>query len=201
MLNSRHGHISRRKSFLLSYQAVQNTQRPGIEIVTVREASFNSIQGWNRFGWMEEGYEGSACLSRARKAFLCAFILQSLSGWSAFMIAYSTPVVGIGCRGFAFLIYNTFSLLACVLLISASYFSDWRAFRTERVGSRNWGTRLLDSIEITFRISGKSVASLNTAVLIASCFLQFTEVYQNCYFGSDKISRGQCSQQTVSLVS
>jgi hypothetical protein len=178
------------KKIVISYQTVQNTQRPGIELVTVRDAALNSIQQWKRFGWMDVGSEGSGCFSRARKAFLCAFLLQSLTGWSAFMIAYNTPVVGMGCRGFAFLIYNTFSLLACVMLISASYLSDWRAFRTEKVTSHNWCTRLLDFIEKTFRMLGKSVAILNTAVIITSCFLQFTGVYQNCYCGSDMISRG-----------
>lgn len=177
------------KKIVISYQAVQNNQEPGTELVTIRKAALDSIKGWKRFGWMNED-EGSGCLSRARKAFLCAFILQSLTGWSAFMIAYYTPVVGMGCRGFAFLIYNTFSLVACVLLISASYLSDRRAFRTEEVGSRNWGTRLLDSIEKPSRILGKSVAILNTVVIITSCFLQFTGVYQNCYCGTDKITRG-----------
>jgi hypothetical protein len=139
---------------------------------------------------MDVGSEGSGCLSRA---FVCTFLLQSLTGWLAFMIAYNTPVVGMGCRSFTFLIYNVFSFLACVLLISASYLSDWRAFRTDKVTSHNWGTRLLDYLEKIVRMLGKSVAILNAGVIITSCFLQFTGVYQNCYCGSDKITRGEAA--------
>lgn len=175
------------KTIVLAYQTVQILPTDAAR----RDAALRSItENWNRFGWMNIKYEGSDCLSRGGRALFFAFLLQASTGWSAFLISYKTPVAGIGCRGFVFLLYSTFSLIACVLLISASYVSDWRSFRRIEIGPGNWATILLGIIETALRYTGKFIACLNAVILITSCFLQFTGVYQNCYCGSNRISRG-----------
>jgi hypothetical protein len=136
---------------------------------------------WNRFSPLED-----TCWGNARNAFMCAFALQAFTGWSGFIIAYKTPTVGIGCRGFVILMYNILSLSACIMLISASYIYNLASLRTERLV--NW---FLYSTEVGLRNVGKFVALLNAAVILLSCFLQFTGVYNSCYCGSDRIGLGK----------
>lgn len=109
-------------NILMAFRDVQTNRDQGAKQSEVRNSALTMLRHRDLFAWMDTG--DSQCFSRAMNAFLCAFILQAFTGWSAFMIAYKTPTVGMGCRGFAFLMYNILSLLACVLLISASYFSD-----------------------------------------------------------------------------
>jgi len=109
-----------------------------------------------------------------------------LTGWSAFLIAYQTPTVGIGCRAFVFMIYNVFSFVSCMLIIGASYLSDKRSWETRKQEPES--ARWLNIGEVTLRICGKSLASLNAAIILLSCLLQFSGVYNNCYCGSNRIS-------------
>lgn len=45
-------------------------------------------------------------------------------------------------------------------------------------------------METVLRNTGKFLAILNAGVIIFSCFLQFSGVYNNCYCGSDKMGLG-----------
>jgi hypothetical protein len=153
-----------------------------------------------RFGWTKSDKSLLAWRSRSAKAFISAFVLQTFTGWSGFLIAYTTPTVGIGCRGFTLLIYNIFSLLACASLIAASWLSDKQSQKPHDqdeemqdfipgVNGRqvqrdsHWG-------EIALRAFGKSIACLNAVLLISSCMLEFFGVYNNCFCGSSRMGLG-----------
>ena len=134
-------------------------------------------QHWNRFSPLDD-----ECWGNARNAFMCDFALQAFTGWSGFIIAYKTPTVSIGCRAFVILMYNILSLTACVLLISASYIYNLASLRTERHKhvKPTWSSlvnRLPYTTEVVLRNVGKSVALLNAAVILLTCFLQFTGVF------------------------
>ena len=142
----------------------------------------------SRYDFLHPSRGGSGCFERSWKAFAGAFILQGLTGWSSFMIAYNTPTVGIGCRAFGFLLYNTLSLLACIMVLVGSYLSDWQNYHAHR--NARLCARWIGWAEWFFRNMGKCVAVLNVSVIIISCFLQFSGVFNNCYCGSDKIGLG-----------
>src|SRR5271169_6754725 len=61
-----------------------------------------------------------------------AFVLQGVFGWSAFMIDYMTPTIGIGCRALICMTYSLTSLFSCLLLITASHCSDLWSYQFER---------------------------------------------------------------------
>jgi hypothetical protein len=148
----------------------------------------DSIRAWHRFAWMKPADQGCGCLSRAWGAFVRAFLLQSVTGWSAFMVSYHTPTVGVGCRSFAILLYNIFSLASCILLISASYISDWISHLAEDGRARDWRSTVLEVLEWGLRNFGKGLAGLNAVIIVLSCIMQFIGIYNNCYCGCDRIT-------------
>lgn len=177
-------HIARR--IVEVYASVQNQQTLTDQqrINRAREG----LEDIQPFLWRGRHNDQCQRLKRASKAFACAFFLQGFTGWSAVMIAYKTPTVGIGCRAFVFIIYNLFSLISCMLLIAASYFSDIRSWKSRKNDPES--TTWVDIAETCLRAGGKSLALLNAAIILISCLLQFSGVYNNCYCGSNRIGLG-----------
>ena len=69
---------------------------------------------------------------RTTIAFVLAFIVQGITSWSAFMIAYNTPTVGIGCRSFTYMMYTLVSTFSCLLFILSSYCYNRQSCLRER---------------------------------------------------------------------
>lgn len=164
---------------------VEQNRGPHNSKSTAMEAAETILgKNWDRFVSRKRGVEHTGYLSRSRRAFLCAFVLQGLTGWAAVMIAFQTPTVGLGCRSFTFMMYCLLSFSSCLCLLLASYLSDCRS------SGNNW---FLNHVEKFFRKIGKLAALLNATIIILGCFLQFTGVFNNCYCDSDKISRGSAA--------
>jgi hypothetical protein len=159
------------------------------ETTEIVNAAMRAVRVRRRFGFLDSEYEGSNCLRRAISAFMCAFLLQSFTGWSAFLIVYRTPTIGIGCRSFTFLLYNVFSFSSCVFVVLAAYLSDCRSWRSEQ--NRNGALARTQGIaEAILRFVGKGIAFLNCGLILLSCMLQFIGVYNSCYCGCNVITAG-----------
>ena len=167
---------------------VQHHRDAGVQETV--EVAIKALGVTRRFGYMDPEANSNKCLRRAVKAFICAVVIQGFTGWSAFVIAYRTPTVGIGCRSFSFLIYNILSLTACVLLILAAYLSDCRSWRIEIGKDDGWAGRQKLG-EAVLRFLGKAIAFLNCVVILLSCALQFSGVFNSCYCGSNVITAGE----------
>ena len=122
--------------------------------------------------------------ARQVRAFVFAAILHAVFGWSAFMIDYTTPTIGIGCRAFICATYTLLSLFSCILLAVASSISDHLMFGPRKNRrSRMWGITA-----IAMRLLGKALAVLNGMFIILACILEFIGVYQSCFCRSDYLS-------------
>jgi len=150
-----------------------------------------------RFGWKDDKEADTDSGRRKMQAFCMAFVLQGIFGWSAFMIDYMTPTIGIGCRALICMIYSLTSLFTCLLLIAASHCSDYWSFQFER--HRLWLETDYPSMQkiggfepreprhilavgsIGFRILGKTLAILNATFVVVGCIFEFAGVYTSCF--------------------
>jgi len=155
--------------------------------------------------------------SRTAVAFVFAFVVQGITSWSAFMIAYNSPTVGIGCRSFTYMLYFFLSTFSCLLFILASQCYNYRSFLREYHDDRdielgnlsNSSSQthtesrdsdrsnvamfsFLGAVSIVALLLGKMLAILNAFFIVTSCILEFAGVYQNCFCNSSYIGlRGQ----------
>lgn len=84
------------------------------------------------FGWIRDSKKDDTdWWFRMIVSFLVAFIFQGMTGWTAFMIAYATPTIGIGCRSLIYMIYNLVSAFSCLFLLIASLCSDHLSHKRE----------------------------------------------------------------------
>lgn len=132
---------------------------------------------------------------RKVKAFGMACVLHGVFGWSAFMIDYMTPTIGIGCRAFICMTYTIVSLSSCVFLIFASECSDGWVSQIERYRSRTERGPFESNSESTdaspsyllaigavlLRLVGKTLAILNAVFIVAGCILEFVGLYESCF--------------------
>jgi len=140
-------------------------------------------------------------------AFIYAFLLQSVTGYTAMMIAFLTPTIGLGCRSLVYLLYNVLSTFSCLLFIAASYcFDRWSAHvepsENRGISAQEYlslRTKILGVSAVTLRVAGRLLAVLNTCILVTGCLLQFTGVYECCYCNSSYI--GLRSKGFISLLS
>jgi hypothetical protein len=124
--------------------------------------------------------------SRRIRAFAVAFLLQAVFGWSAFMIDYTTPTIGVGCRALICVLYSSISNFSCILLALASCISDELNFgpNGDALGSsRRWAM-----VSVFMRVVGKFLAMGNGIFIIAACFSEFIGVYESCFCKSDYLS-------------
>jgi len=132
---------------------------------------------------------------RRVKAFGMACVLHGIFGWSAFMIDYMTPTIGIGCRAFICMTYSIVSLSSCVFLILASECSDAWSSQCERYQSRieripfesdhQWTdgspSNYLAAGSVSLRLLGKTLAILNAVFIVFGCILEFVGLYESCF--------------------
>lgn len=158
-----------------------------------------------KFGWknFQERKTGSG--TRKIRAFTMAFFLQGIFGWSAFMIDYMTPTIGIGCRALICMTYSLTSLFSCLFLILASYCSDTWSYQFERYNQDietedytaseggNRGARpsnILAVGAVGFRLFGKTLAILNAIFIVVGCILEFVGTYESCFCKSTHVGLG-----------
>jgi hypothetical protein len=121
--------------------------------------------------------------ARRVRAFVAAFLLQAVFGWSAFMIDYTTPTIGVGCRAFICATYTMISLFSCVLFAMSSVISDRLKSSIADRNTRRW------VIAAAFmRIMGIFMAISNGIFIIVACFFEFIGVYESCFCKSDYLS-------------
>ena len=143
--------------------------------------------------------------ARKAQAFGMAFVLHGIFGWSAFMIDYMTPTIGIGCRAFICMTYTLVSLFSCFFLILASEFSDSWSFQFERYHERMEEllhernprssfakpSHLVAAGAVSFRLLGKTLAILNSVFIVAGCILEFVGLYESCFCKSSHLGLGK----------
>lgn len=164
-----------------------------------------------RFAWKASTESDTALEHRKARAFVMAFVLQGVFGWSAFMIDYTTPTIGIGCRAFICMTYSLTSLSSCLLLIVASRCADSWSFQFERY---RWSTEIhpelskssetepsviLAMAAVGCRLSGKALAILNAGFIVIGCILEFAGVYESCFCKSTYL--GLRSRAFISFLS
>src|SRR5271170_524896 len=126
-------------------------------------------------------------------AFGISAVLQGVTGWSAFMIAYRTPTIGIGCRSFVYMLYTLVSLFCCILFMLGSYFSETECHRREVVAlghseeAEVKSSNFIAALGVGCRCLGKVLAILNAVLIIMSNLFEFTGVYQSCFCKSSYI--------------
>ena len=150
----------------------------------------------NSFGWQDPPLPKNGSFGRGIRAFIYAFVLQSITGWSGFAIAFNTPTVGLGCRSLSYLIYNLASVVTCLLLIaSACLFDSWsRQTRVDQPMSK-----LIAATAFTLRFLGRFLGTANAAFFLLACFLQFLGVWRNCFCQSSYL--GLKSSAYISFLS
>lgn len=148
-----------------------------------------------RFEWKSSEKPDTGYRGRKLQAFCMAAVLHGVFGWSAFMIDYMTPTIGIGCRALICMTYSLTSLCSCLFLIAASHCSDHWSFQFERY---KWKVEMGDDVSmqdireaepsdvlaigsIGFRLLGKTLAILNAIFIIVGCLLEFVGVYSSCF--------------------
>jgi len=138
--------------------------------------------------------------NRKLRAFLMAFVVQGIFGWSAFMIDFMTPTIGIGCRAFLCMMYTLVSTSSCLLLIAASHLSQTSLSRFDQALNK---IKLTPSrrahLAVFCRLAGKTLATLNAVFIVMGCFLEFIGLYESCFCKSCFISLG--SKGFVSFLS
>ena len=157
-----------------------------------------------RFGWKtSKNPETGSTWKRKLKAFFMAFLLHGVFGWSAFMIDYMTPTMGIGCRAFLCMMYSLISLFSCIYLIIASELADswssqfesyqwrmeteghWKAQKVERP------SYLLSVGSVGFRLLGKTLAIVNSFFIVLGCIFEFVGLYTSCFCKSCRLGLGE----------
>lgn len=168
----------------------------------VMKCKFNHTGRLRRFGWkMDHRLKNLRTHIWVTKAlaFGIASALQSISGWAAFMIAYNTPTIGIGCRSFVYMMYTLVSIFVCILLIFASEFSDSECYRRE-INSMNQANLkpnvVLATAAVYCRFLGGILAILNSIFVVLSCIFEFAGVYQSCFCKSSRIGLGSAAYIT-----
>lgn len=213
----------RLKTFANTYQesASQSEQNliSGVEVYThlgvnpISENYADSSQGAHlRYRNLKDSV-GRTIRFKKAQAFFIALVVQGVFGWSAFMIDYTTPTIGIGCRAFLCMAYTLISGISCLLLIIASQCTDsWMAkfdrsdlnvgIGDEGVSSKARHELSHHALAVTAvfcRLLGKILAVFNAIFIIIGCGLEFVGVYENCFCKSSYI--GLQGKAYVSLLS
>ena len=150
---------------------------------------------------------------RKAQAFFIALVVQGVFGWSAFMIDYTTPTIGIGCRAFLCMAYTLISGASCLLLIIASQCADSWMAKFERSdlnvdidddavspkARHELSDYALVVTAVFCRLLGKLLAVFNAIFIVIGCGLEFFGVYENCFCKSSYI--GLQGKAYVSLLS
>ncbi|PMD37039.1 hypothetical protein L207DRAFT_393462, partial [Hyaloscypha variabilis F] len=117
------------------------------------------------------------------QATIMATILQWGTTGAAILMAYNTPVIGLGCESGGYLIYGLLATLVWALLVFSAYLSQRYAADLSCPSLRkNIRFPFLPSILIpATRVIGKTLAWINAGWLLSISLLQFANRYNNCW--------------------
>lgn len=158
------------------------------------KCKFNHAGHLYRFGWKIDSSLKelkSHIWTTKAIAFGIAFALQSIIGWSAVIIAYNTPTIGIGCRSFTYMTFTLLSIFCCILFILASHFSDIECARREIDSTEFRPSQLRAAGAICCRFVGRFLAILNAIIVIMGCVFEFAGVFESCFCKSSRIGLGE----------
>ncbi|PVG00044.1 hypothetical protein CPB86DRAFT_783180 [Serendipita vermifera] len=152
------------------------------------EGTFVRRYLWSNNGSTSNHWKHSV-YKRMAKAALAAIILDFATVGSAFSLDYFTPVEGLGCRSGGVLIYWMTSYAIWFILVLAAILSDhWSAYEaTERLRRNNSKAMIyrhhhgLGVAAVVLRLTGKTLAVLNTVWIITHAIFEFTGFYDRCY--------------------
>jgi hypothetical protein len=194
-----------------SVVSIQTNNQVAIQVEDSKFAQIMTMCGLDeskrkRFAWKETPKKLDL-LTREILPFAMAMVLQGIFGWTALLIVYHTPTIGIGCRSLICLTYTLSALGSSICLVIASRFSDSWSFQYERRHGESDHRQYAEvdqadiahgiekvatnsefaTLSIFFRMLGKMLAVLNAFYLITACFLEFAGVYNSCYCKSSRM--------------
>jgi hypothetical protein len=132
---------------------------------------------------------------------LCASAMALFVQWGttgpSIVIAYLTPTVGLGCRSGSYLLYGCLATLSWFTLLGSVFLSHAAMLRVQAHAQKpnskrspRLGHKILYGLAITSRIPGKFIAVTNAIWLLASSFMEYLGVFENCWCNSSSLSLG-----------
>lgn len=117
------------------------------------------------------------------QATVVAGFLQWGTTGAAVLLAYQTPVVGLGCVSGAYLLYGLGATLVWIFLVFPALLSHrYGPALSDPVQAANLSHRRTLAVLIpTTRYLGKTIAWLNAGWVLTLRVLQFAGRYQNCW--------------------
>jgi len=103
---------------------------------------------------------------------------------AAVLLAYNTPVVGLGCVSGAYLLYGLAATLVWILLVSSAFLSHrYGTVLSDPVQRGKLGTvgQTLVVVIPMMRWLGKGIAWINAGWVLTLSVLQFAGRHQNCW--------------------
>ncbi|KAK5699682.1 hypothetical protein LTR97_005811 [Elasticomyces elasticus] len=139
-----------------------------------------------------------------KRLFAASFValcLQWGTTGASIVIAYKTPTVGFGCRSASYTFYGAlgtavwFSMMISMLFLHAvmlRYQDVHERRRTVdfRQYTRPLGHSMLCALAVTARYIGKSLAIINTNLLVLTSLFQYIGLYSNCWCQGNAFGMG-----------
>jgi hypothetical protein len=150
----------------------------------------------------------SGISGRMAIACIAALFVQWTTTMSAFIMAFLTPTVGIGCRSGGYLLYGTIGTIVMILMIISmllsnramqkyqSRYSDWTDTdedgnaRSREMMFHGFPQSALCKWAVGTRACGKALACANMLWLISSSIFEYIGLYNTCWCKSCFVSFG-----------
>ena len=143
-------------------------------------------------------------------AAVAALFVQWGTTGASIMIAYQTPTVGFGCRSASYTLYGALGTATWLFLLSSMLLSHAVMLRYQAVHerrptvdfrlkgqptnpdqyNRTLGHTILCAAAVITRYIGKSLAFINTNVLVLSSILEFIGLFDNCWCQGNAFGMG-----------
>ncbi|KAH8822277.1 hypothetical protein DL96DRAFT_1470755 [Flagelloscypha sp. PMI_526] len=127
-------------------------------------------------------------------AALIALFLQWGTTTAGIVVAYLTPMVGLGCRSGSFLLYGLLATLAWAVLVVASELSyTVMSYHEHQIIPSTsgvylpWRIKIYTALAIALRFFGKILVVLNAGWLIAFSIMEDLGFFQNCWCQTDAL--------------
>lgn len=140
--------------------------------------------------------------TRIPAAFIIALLLQWSTTGASMVIAYNTPVKGLGCRSGSYLIYGGLATVTFFFLVCSMFLSHAGMLRLQKQtlstpaadgdGDQDQGQhslrrscsslwcKLLGISAVILRVAGKLLAIVNAVWLLLSTFFELVGFYESC---------------------
>ncbi|KAG1766415.1 hypothetical protein EDD22DRAFT_355853 [Suillus occidentalis] len=192
------------EDIFLMYKAASEKARSRIPVNAesewIESDDFKSIHPHNRHGSPQEIAAYCAQPGRARRshwapgvftrmiiASCASLALQWGTVGGAFIVAWFTPTVGLGCRSLSYLLYGVVSTIIWMMLLISSILAHYSAAYSYRA---SLSERVALACSHSLRRMGKLLAIANSLWVILMCILQYSGFYSTCFCNSNMIHRG-----------